>query len=345
MAHKQKKDPFVPITFLITAAILGATVFVLVSNLFSTIERNSVKGAEDNSRQAAVADESLKPVGNVTTTADAPAVAAPASTGSSDGEAIYKATCFACHSTGVAASPILGNKEHWEPRVATGLDALMTTAMNGRGAMPAKGGNTALSEADVKAAVLYMTKEAGFDLGSSDSAPAKEAPAKEAKAEPVAAPVPEKAEPVVAPAPVKEEPATEEAPAKEEVPATKPEPVAPTKPEPIAEPTKPETPTTPVEPETPATPAVPSAPEAPASSADGKAIYNATCFACHKTAVAGAPLFGDKKLWAPRIATGMDAMVASVINGKGAMPPKGGSTTLSDDEIKAAVAYMVDQAK
>ncbi len=338
MAHKQKKDPFVPITFLITAGILGATVFVLVSSLLNTISNNSIKGAEDHSRQEAVATESLKPVGSVTTTADVAKVAtAPAATGSADGEAIYKATCFACHTTGVAASPILGNKEHWEPRVATGLAALMTTALNGRGAMPAKGGNSALSEAEVRAAVLYITKEAGFDLSGGDTAAKKEEPATK---EPVK-------EEVATAAPTKPEPATKE-PAKEEA-AT----AAPTKPEPVVEPTKPETPAT------PATPAVPNAPaaattEAPAtaekatksaSSADGEAIYTATCFACHKTGVAGSPLLGDKALWAPRIATGMDAMINSVLKGKGAMPPKGGNTALSDDEIKAAVAYMVDQAK
>lgn len=359
MAHKQKKDPFSPIAFLIAIAILGATVFVLVSNLLSTIERNSVKGAEDNSRQAAVADESLKPVGSVITTADAPkgadVAAAPASGGSADGAAIYKATCFACHTTGVAGSPILGNKEQWEPRVATGLDALMTTAMNGKGAMPAKGGNTALSEAEVKAAVLYMTKEAGFDLGG-DAAPKKAEPAAPATAK--EAPAKEEAVATEAkPEPVAPE---QDAPAKEETAATeaKSEPVAPTKPEPVAEPKKPETPAIPAVPSAPAAPTPKEAPAAvvapaekpaeattSASTADGKAVYNATCFACHKTGVAGAPLFGDKALWAPRIATGMDALISSVINGKGAMPPKGGNTSLSDDDVKAAVAYMVEQAK
>ena len=76
----------------------------------------------------------------------------------------------------------------------------------------------------------------------------------------------------------------------------------------------------------------------------GKALYDKTCFVCHAAGVAGAPKFGDKNAWAPYVATGLDAMVKVAISGKGAMPPKGGSTA-SDDEIRAAVQYMVDHAK
>ena len=79
--------------------------------------------------------------------------------------------------------------------------------------------------------------------------------------------------------------------------------------------------------------------------ADGKKIYETTCFACHATGVAGAPKIGDKAAWAPRIKTGMDALYASAIKGKAAMPPKGGSTSLGDAEVKAAVEYLVAQAK
>ena len=97
-----------------------------------------------------------------------------------------------------------------------------------------------------------------------------------------------------------------------------------------------------------AAPAVAETPaEAPAeATADaGKAIYDKTCFACHLTGVANAPLLGNKEMWAPRIALGADALYASVINGKGAMPPKGGAMQLSDDDVKTAVDYMVSQAQ
>jgi len=83
---------------------------------------------------------------------------------------------------------------------------------------------------------------------------------------------------------------------------------------------------------------------APALANDGKAIYEKTCSVCHAAGVANAPKFGDKAAWAPRIATGNAAMLATVIKGKGAMPPRAG-TTLKDDEIKAALEFMVAAAK
>lgn len=76
----------------------------------------------------------------------------------------------------------------------------------------------------------------------------------------------------------------------------------------------------------------------------GEALYKQACTACHVAGVAGAPKSGDKAAWAPRIEQGIDALTASVIKGKGAMPPKGGSTA-SEAEIRAAVEYMVSQAK
>jgi len=85
---------------------------------------------------------------------------------------------------------------------------------------------------------------------------------------------------------------------------------------------------------------------APAAAADkGKATYDQACVACHGQGVAGAPKFGDKVIWAPRIKTGMEALYATSIKGKGAMPPKGGNTTLADADVKAAVDYMVAAAK
>ena len=83
----------------------------------------------------------------------------------------------------------------------------------------------------------------------------------------------------------------------------------------------------------------------PAAAADGKAVYDKTCTVCHAAGVAGAPKLGDKAAWAPRVATGKDALVASVTKGKGAMPPKAGNAALTEDEIKAAIDYMVAAAK
>ena len=77
----------------------------------------------------------------------------------------------------------------------------------------------------------------------------------------------------------------------------------------------------------------------------GEDIVKATCAACHQAGVANAPKIGDKAAWAPRIKQGMDTLMQSVLKGKGAMPPKGGNPSLSDAEVKAAVEFLVSQAK
>jgi cytochrome c5 len=82
----------------------------------------------------------------------------------------------------------------------------------------------------------------------------------------------------------------------------------------------------------------------PAVKLDGPGLFNSVCIACHGAGVAGAPKFGDKAAWAPRIAQGMDTLVAAAIHGIGAMPPKGGSNA-TDDEIRQAVKYMTDSSK
>lgn len=77
----------------------------------------------------------------------------------------------------------------------------------------------------------------------------------------------------------------------------------------------------------------------------GDAVYNQFCFACHATGASDAPLFANAEAWAPRIAKGMDALMATTLNGLGAMPPRGTCMNCSDEELQAAVDYMVEQAQ
>ena len=91
--------------------------------------------------------------------------------------------------------------------------------------------------------------------------------------------------------------------------------------------------------------AAPAAASGAPAVADGKKVYEGACAACHASGVAGAPKLGDKAGWAPRVKTGMAAMLKSVLGGKGAMPPKGGNAALSDGEIKASLEFMVGQSK
>jgi cytochrome c5 len=77
----------------------------------------------------------------------------------------------------------------------------------------------------------------------------------------------------------------------------------------------------------------------------GKTVFDTACVACHGTGVAGAPKFGDKAAWAPRIAQGVNVLHTHALQGKGAMPPKGGNPALPDADVKAAVDYMVAASK
>ena len=78
---------------------------------------------------------------------------------------------------------------------------------------------------------------------------------------------------------------------------------------------------------------------------DGKTVYNTVCAGYHGAGVLGAPKFGDKAAWAPRIAQGMPTLVNHALNGIRAMPARGGAASLSDDEVKAAVQYIVENSK
>ena len=80
--------------------------------------------------------------------------------GSGSGKTTFDSVCSACHGTGVAGAPKLGDKAAWAPRVKAGKDSLYNSALHGKGAMPPKGGNPGLPDADVKAAVDYMVSAA-----------------------------------------------------------------------------------------------------------------------------------------------------------------------------------------
>lgn len=94
--------------------------------------------------------------------------------------------------------------------------------------------------------------------------------------------------------------------------------------------------------------AAPAAPAAPAN-AVGEGVYKKVCALCHAAGVAGAPKPGNKDEWGPRIAQGEETLYKHALEGftgtKGMMPARGGGTSLSDDEVKAAVDYMVAKSK
>jgi cytochrome c5 len=75
----------------------------------------------------------------------------------------------------------------------------------------------------------------------------------------------------------------------------------------------------------------------------GEQLYQAACMACHETGAAGAPKTGDKAGWGPRLGQGLDGLLKSAINGKNAMPPKGGSDA-SDTELARAIVFMANKS-
>ncbi len=83
----------------------------------------------------------------------------------------------------------------------------------------------------------------------------------------------------------------------------------------------------------------------PTGPRSGDQVYLSSCAACHGSGIMGAPKVGDAGAWSPRVAQGMDVLVAHAIDGFNAMPAKGGCVACSDEEIKSAVEYMADSSK
>ena len=215
--------------------------------------------------------------GSATSGAPPAGIAQAAERGASlDSESTYQAMCSSCHDSGALGAPMVTDKAQWQARVAMGAEALYSSAINGVGAMPAKGGHSQLSEDEVKGAVDYIiaqvsnAKAAGESdsAKSSSGAAGKNAPSNKAGGKAGAA--------------------------------------------------------------------------AGATMAAGKKTYKSVCSSCHGTGMAGAPKYGDKAAWASRVKKGEAQLYKSALNGIGAMPPKGGNPQLSDEDVKAAVDYMLN---
>ncbi|MEF9926309.1 MAG: c-type cytochrome [Massilia sp.] len=272
--------------------------------LVTFVTNASTTGAGSNAQSAEAIAARIRPVSDAGFTlrdANTPRVLLA-------GGAVYTATCAACHDSGMAGSPKTGDTAAWTARLAQGYDTLVTHAITGIRAMPAKGGNPDLDDLEVARAVVYMTNKSG----ASFKEPVAPAPAPAAAAAPVAG----DAATATAGAPVAAVPAATAAAA--------PAPAAP------------------------AAAAAPAAGPAVVSADTGKKAYETACIACHGAGIAGAPKFGDKAAWSTRIGQGASVLYDHAIRGfqgkAGYMPPKGGST-LPDADVKAAVDYMTAAVK
>jgi len=136
---------------LIPVLIVALLLFKLVMGIMATHV-----GGDDAKAAAEEIAKRLKPVGELAIGEAKPA----ANVGMVDGQKVFVSICQACHATGAAGAPKVGDKNAWGPRIKQGKDTLFKHAISGftgkSGTMPAKGGNPALSDAEIKAAIDYM---------------------------------------------------------------------------------------------------------------------------------------------------------------------------------------------
>jgi cytochrome c5 len=274
------------------------------------------------------------------------------------GEEVYKAVCTACHGTGAAGAPKTGDKAAWAPLIKEGMDVLVKDSIKGIRAMPPRGGNPDLSDVEMARAVAYLANQAGANWKEPAAAAAQPAASAGRTGEQIVTAgcsnchlTGEGGAPKIGDRTAWSKRISAGID-KVTASAIRGHGGMPARGG-FADLTDPEMKKAILymfdsasgKAVTAAAAPVAAAP-APAAAADkGKATYDQACVACHGQGVAGAPKFGDKVMWAPRIKTGMEALYATSIKGKGAMPPKGGNTTLADADVKAAVDYMVAAAK
>ncbi|WP_186079222.1 c-type cytochrome [Burkholderia gladioli] len=296
---------------LIAVIVASFAIPIVIIILFATYANHVFRtGAGTDSLSDAAVAARIAPLAQV----DVKDANAPRSYKS--GEEIYKAVCVTCHASGAAGAPKFGNAGDWAPRIAQGYDTLLHVALTGQGAMPARGGTSPddVSDFEIARAVVYMANNSGAKFADPVQ-PAAGAAAGASGAATAGGASDASANAASGALAVPDAAAAANAQAAAAMAA-------------IA-----------ALPKAGAAPAV-----APGGAGAGKALYDSVCVACHAAGVLGAPKFGNKADWAPRLKDSMDTVYNYALHGKGAMPPKGGSNA-PDDQVKAAVDYMVGAAK
>ena len=319
---KTPKQLVLAVLYAFVVPIFGIILLVM----FVTSEKRPAAGSDALTPKAIA--ERIRPVG-VVEVKDASDIASLKT-----GDQVFAAQCSACHTAGALGAPKLGDAGAWAPRLKAGYDTLVHSALAGKGQMPPQGGGD-FSDYEIARAVVFMTNKAGGKFAEpappAASTPATTTTAAATGAAPAAATM--AATPGAGGAPTADanagkQTATPAAALNAQVrdaPAN-------------LDPGKAQT-------QVAANNAAAAATTAPAAAAaTAPPIYAQLCSTCHAAGIAGAPKVGDKAAWAPRMAQGIDALTASAIKGKGAMPPRGGSSA-SDAEIKALVTYMANASK
>jgi cytochrome c5 len=352
------KTPRQLITVVILAFVVPVIVIILLAN-FVTGSKSGGAGSDAMTPEA-VSDR-LRPVGTVALQQAGGARALQS------GEAVYKAACAACHAAGVAGAPKTGDAGAWGTRLKQGFDTLVKHAVEGFKAMPAKGGNPDLHPVEVARAVAFMGNQSGgkFTEPAAPAAAVAAAGSAGLSGEQVVKQVCSGChETGKGGAPRIGDRAAWTKRVSNGINAVTDSAIHGHAGMParggMASITDPEMKAAVLymfnagggaagAASAPAAAAGASMPPAAAPAAvgkpDGAKVYAAGCHACHAAGVAGAPKFGDKAAWAPRAKLGVAALTATVVQGKGAMPPKGAQPNASEAELRAAVEHMLAAAK
>ncbi|MDQ3259184.1 MAG: c-type cytochrome [Pseudomonadota bacterium] len=171
-SDKQDAMPTIKNAVAIFAASIGLVLIIFMLAQFAIGAYSGRARPDDPALSAAAIAERLKPVGEVNVDALAPAQVAtavvaaavpatgtPAAGGADLGKSTYDAVCAACHTAGIAGAPKTGDKAGWSARLGQAKETLYSSALKGKGVMPAKGGNPGLADDAVKAAVDYLISQ------------------------------------------------------------------------------------------------------------------------------------------------------------------------------------------
>ena len=346
------KTPRQLITVVVLAFVVPIILIILLAT-FVTSEKGGGTGSDAMTPEAIA--ERLRPVGTVVL---AGAPAGPRTL--QGGEAVYKLACSACHASGVAGAPKTGAATAWAPRIKQGYDTLVKHAVEGFKAMPAKGGNADLDPIEVARAVVYITNQSGAKFKEPEAPAAAAAKTTARTGEQIVQQACGNCHTAgLSGAPKIGDRAAWTKRASSGIDAAVASAIKGHGGMParggMADLTDAELKSavqymfkqSTAAPVSAAAPVVAAAAvtAAPTAKPDGAKVYAMGCNACHAAGVAGAPKFGDKAAWAARRKAGVDALVASVVKGKGAMPPKGAMASASDADLRAAVEYMLAAAK
>ena len=157
MSEKRKLKDILETIGVVIGSLAGAIIIIVAATTkydFSQVEEPKI--VENNTQ------EDISPVAQVAVANES--VTKSGSENSISADKIIKANCAMCHTTGLMGSPKIGDAKQWAPRIAQGKDMLINNAIKGIRMMPAKGGNSRLTDEEVAAAVISMANASGGKL-------------------------------------------------------------------------------------------------------------------------------------------------------------------------------------